>query len=504
MEGNKKIAINTIIIYIRLFIVSIITLAVSRVVLDALGASSFGLYNVVGGLVLLLNMLNSSMASTTYRYLAFELGKSGIGNTNKVFNTSVAIHRYFALSIIVLGLPIGVFYINNYLNVPVSNLSDARFVLYLSIVAAAFNTLSIPFQGLLVAYEKFSISAIIDVFTNIFKVTIVLLFIYSDTNRIRLYSVLMLCYTLLAFISYFIYCYFHHKDVIRYYSYKDSRLFREMLSFSGWTMFGAAANVGKTQGSAIVLNFFFGTIINAAYAVANQVETFILMFSRTINSAAVPQTTKSFSVGDVDRSVMITAYISKYTFLMMTIIAFPILLETDFILGVWLKNVPEGATVFCQLIVLGGLVGCLGEGIPNLINASGKIKAYQVVVHLIMLSGIPISILLYLAGCSPYSITVVYCIINFINSFVKLLMLHRVISFNMLAFMKVSYLRIILTSIPLILFYFCYPQLLDVFGNITGFIISLIYLFIILFSISLDSTERKKVIGYLKKKLINI
>ena len=155
MEGNKKIAVNTIIIYVRLIIVSLVNIILSRVVLDALGASDFGLYNVVGGIVILLNVLNTSMASTTYRYLAFELGKGDEGNTNKVFNTSIFIHACFALLIFLVGLPIGDWYISNYMNIPDGNYSDAHFVFHLSIIAAAINTLLVPFQGLLVAYEKF-------------------------------------------------------------------------------------------------------------------------------------------------------------------------------------------------------------------------------------------------------------------------------------------------------------------------------------------------------------
>ena len=152
-------------------------------------------------------------------------------------------------------------------------------------------------------------------------------------------------------------------------------MYKEMVSFSSWTLFGAFANVGKSQGSVIIINYFFGTIINAAYAVARQVEVFIMMFARSLGSAAVPQTTKSFSAGDLQRSISITSRISKYTFVLMALISFPVIIEIDFLLGLWLKDVPNGSAQFCQLIILGNLIGCLGEGIPNLINACGKIKS---------------------------------------------------------------------------------------------------------------------------------
>jgi len=407
MNENKRIAFNSVIIYLRLCVVSLISIILSRVVLDALGVSDFGLYNVVGGIVLLLNVINSSMTSTTYRYLAFEIGKKENGNPNKIFNTSRIIHLAFAALIVLVGEPLGELYIINYLNVASESIPDAQFVFRLSIIAAAINTIFVPNQGLLVAYEKFRATALIDIISNLVKLGLILLFIYSDTNRIRLYSIIMLSYTVINSLAYYMYCKKYHNDVVACSLNKDRRMYKEMVSFSSWTLFGAFANVGKSQGSVIIINYFFGTIINAAYAVARQVEVFIMMFARSLGSAAVPQTTKSFSAGDLQRSISITSRISKYTFVLMALISFPVIIEIDFLLGLWLKDVPNGSAQFCQLIILGNLIGCLGEGIPNLINACGKIKAYQVIVHTIMILGLPISFVLY----KIQSIYYLYCLL---------------------------------------------------------------------------------------------
>lgn len=502
MNGNKKIAINSIIIYIRLIIVSIISIILSRVVLDALGASDYGLYNVVGGIVLLLNIINSSMTSTTYRYLAFELGKGDYGNPNKIFNTSLIIHCCFALLIILVGDPIGEIYIKNYLNVQQDSIADAQFVFRLSIIAAAVNTVFIPNQGLLVAYEKFYANAIIDIFSNIFKLALIVLFIYSDGNRLRLYSIFMAAGSILSSILYWGYCKWRHNDVVHFRFSRDKHLYKEMLSFSGWTMYGAAANVGKNQGSAIIINYFFGTVVNAAYAIAYQVESFIMIFARSLGSAAVPQTTKSYSHGDYERAINLTSYISKYTFLLMAFISFPIILEMDFILNIWLKDVPEGTGTFCKLITLGNLIGCLGEGIPNLINACGKIKAYQIVVHTILLAGLPISIGLYALGYNMYTICIVYCIINFINSFVKLIMLHRVVNFQYWSFMKVSHFRIAMVSVPLLIIYLIYEPATTNIGSCLGITGSVIVYVVIVYLLGIDANERNKFNSYVKKLII--
>lgn len=502
MNDNKKIAFNSIIIYLRLCVVSLISIVLSRVVLDALGASDYGLYNVVGGIVLLLNVVNSSMTSTTYRYLAFEIGKKDKGDPNKIFNTSLLIHIGFALAVIVIGEPLGEWYILNYLNVAPESIPDAQFVFRLSITAAAVNTVFVPNQGLLVAYEKFTATALIDIVSNLLKLGLIILFIYADTSRIRLYGVIMLVYTIFNSISYYLYCRRFHQGVIRFNIVKDKSLYKEMVSFSGWTMFGAAANVGKTQGCAIIINYFFGTLVNAAYAIAHQVETFIMMFARSLGSAAVPQTTKSFSAGDVQRAISLTSRISKYTFVLMALISFPVILEIDFLLGLWLKEVPEGASEFCRLIILGNLLGCLGEGIPNLINACGKIKAYQVVVHTVLILGLPISYAFFKMGYSPYTISIVYCVINFVNSFVKLYMLRRVQGFDVWAFMKISHMRIFAISIPLTLFYLFYPQMTSLSAHVIGLFSSVLFYVLVLVICGLDNEERTKVKLFIGKKII--
>lgn len=501
MNNNKKIALNSIIIYVRLCVVSLISIIMSRVVLDALGASDFGLYNVVGGIVLLLNVINSSMTSTTYRYIAYELGKGAEGNPNKIFNTSLRIHWIFAILIIIIGEPLGEYYILNYLNVDSGSIGDAQFVFRLSIISAAINTIFVPNQGLLVAYEKFTATALIDIFSNVLKLGLVVLLLHSDTNRIRLYSIIMLLGTIANSLAYYLYCVRYHRPVVKYKANNDVTIYKEMLSFSGWTLFGAFANVGKSQGAAILINFFFGTIVNAAYAVARQLETFVMMFARSLSAAAVPQTTKSFSAGDIQRSISLTSHISKYTFILMALISFPLMIEMDFLLGIWLKDVPSGTSLFCRLMILANLIGCLGEGIPNLINACGQIKAYQVVVNLVLILGLPISFVLYKIGYNPYILCVVYCVINFVNSFIKLVMLHRVVKFNVLSFMKVSHLKILYMTIPLVVYYILIPEQTTIAGHCINLAASVLYFFVITMCFGLDSKERSMIFNFVKRKI---
>lgn len=297
MNENKKIAFNSVILFVRLCIVSIISLISARFVLQALGASNYGLYNVVGGIVALLNVVNTAMITTTYRYIAYELGKGDNGNPNKVFNSSLVIHVMFGIIILIIGLSLGEWYVNNYLNVPVGSLSSALFVLRVSIFTTMVSTVLVPYQGLLVAFEKFYVSAVIDIIPQCMKLVAVFALCYAVGDKLRIYALIMMGYTLVSSALFLLYSYRYYYLTCRLKINKDWKLYREMFSFSGWILFGACSSVGKTQGSAIIINYFFGTIVNAAFAVANQVENFILMFSRMLNQAAVPQITKSFSSG---------------------------------------------------------------------------------------------------------------------------------------------------------------------------------------------------------------
>lgn len=502
MNENKKIAVNSIIIFFRLVVTSLVALYASRVVLDALGASDYGLYNVVGGIVTMLNVMNSAMLSTTYRYIAFEMGKGKNGDIRKIFNTCFQIHIFFALFIVLLGLTVGEWYIDNYLNVAEGKLHDAKYVFQISLITAAIATLLVPFQGLIVALEKFSVNAIIDIVSFSFRLAIIMLFIYTDDNRLRLYSILQLSYNLLSCSLYLIYCLKNYLAIIRWKIYEDWKLCKEMFSYAAWTFFGAFAAYGKTQGSAIVVNFFFGTVVNAAFAVANQVESFILMFARSLSSAAVPQITKNFSGGNESRSIKLTSYISKYTFLLMSLVAFPIMLELEFLLGIWLKEIPDGTVLFCQLTVLGGLIGCLGEGISALINATGNIKMYQIIFQTFNLLGLPLAFVFYKFAYPAETILILYCVIGILAAFLRVYLLKRIYKFDVRMLFRVSYSKIFIISIPLILFFMFYdPSEFTIFQHVLGLAASELYLIIVILIIGTDSVERNIVGKFIKNKI---
>ena len=502
MNDNKKIAVNSIVIFARLCITSIIGIFASRLILDALGASNYGLYNVVGGIVSLLNIMNTAMLSTTYRYIAYEIGKGEGGRPNAVFNTSLLIHLGFAVFILIIGLTVGLWYINNYLNIPEGSLADARFVFWVSLFTTSFSTLLVPYQGLLVAYERFASTAIIDIVTNLIRFGALVLLLYSVDNSLRVYSVIQVSYTVIAGLSYTALCYKSYYSTVRLKYYKDKSLIMEMMSFAIWTLFGAVASIGKTQGGVILINFFFGTLVNAAYAIGNQIESYVLMFARSLNSAAVPQITKSFSGGNDGRSLLLTSYISKYTFIMMMMVAFPVLLEIDFILGIWLKEVPAGAGMFCRLIILNGIIGCLGEGIPALVNATGKIKTYQIIFHIFNLLGLPIAFFVLKMGSDQYSIMYVFIGVNIAAALLRLYLLKKLYDFDISLIIKVSYVKMMIVSLPLIVAYILYnPEEFSLIGHLVGLVLAEVFLLLVVFLLGINKKEKELLLSFIKNRI---
>lgn len=494
MQENKRIAVNSIVIFLRLCITSVVGLLASRLILDALGASDYGLYNVVGGLVTLLNILNTTMISTTYRFIAYELGKGDSGDSHRVFNASFIIHALLAFLILIIGISVGEWYVNNYLNVAADKIEDAIFVLRVSVITAAISTMMVPHQGLLIANEKFTITALVDIVLALLRLGVIYFFLYLPDNRLRFYSMIMLGYTTLQALLFYGYNFIYYRRIVSFAFIKDSALYKKMLSFSLWTLFGGFANVGKSQGMVMIINFFYGTIVNAAFAVANNISRFVTVFANSLSQAAIPQITKSFGGGNEGRSITLTSYISKYSFLLMSIVAFPVLLETDFLLSVWLKEVPVGASTFCRIVVLDALLGCLGAGIPALVNATGDIKWYQIVLYTFIFMGVPLAYFLAKIGFNQFMIPVVYCFITVGGAAIKLLFLKYYYKIEIRMIYDISYKCIFKITIPLlVVFLFYNPGSFTIFGHIMGMVLSEVLLIVVIYFLGMNSRERNMI-----------
>ena len=452
--NNKKIAKNAIILYIKLIINIVVSFVVSRLVLDALGTSDYGLYNVVGGIVTLLNAMGTSMVATSYRYMAVEFGKGDSGNPNKVYNTIFIIHLVLAFFLLIFGEILGVFYVENYLNVDPAKLSDALFILHLSLLTTAFAIITVPMNGLIIAKERFLFTSIVDSLSTILKLLFVIFLIYMDGNRLRSYVVFLAIVQMTSPIAYQVYCLFKNADIVKWNLNKNLDDYKRVLGFAWWMFFGSMAVMGKIHGVAVILNFFFGTILNAAFGLASQVSNAVSQSTTILRQATIPQIMKSQSGGDANRSLRLVYATSRYSYLCTNIIALPLLLCMDYVLKIWLGNPPEYTLIFVDFMLVNGMISNLSAGFDASIQATGKVRKNQIGYSLINLVLLPIVFILYKVGFPPYINVVVMVVLTIITLVFQIYIMTELTAFKVKEYLKItivpSLLSTILALLPLV------------------------------------------------------
>lgn len=494
MDKNKVILKNSIVLYIRLAIVSVIGLFVSRYTLNALGVSDYGLYSVVASIVFLMAFLNNIMVTTTYRFIAYEEGAGDKDSVNRVFNISLVIHILIAFSVLLIAETFGVFYINNYLTVDPQKLNEALFVFRVSIYTTIISILGVPYQGLLVAKEKFIISSFIEITRSLLQLGAVFLVLYYSGSKLKLYSLLIGITSMVPPVLFFLYTRYKYNAIVRWSFQKNRSIYKEMAFFSGWTMLGAAAVASELQFSILLINMFFGTIVNAGFAVAVSVNSIVRTFSQSLNQSVIPQITKSYSAGDTKRTMDLVVFTSKYSFFLILFPSIPILLETDVILKLWLNNVPLGTSLFVKFFILNAIISSIYAGIPAIIQATGKIKYFQIILSSLSLIGIPISYLLFKNGYPPYTLSMVYLIISVINFIVLQFLLKWILDFNINEMFKRVYLKMGIMGIsilPLFFIQFFFNQ--SYFRFILVAMVSILWIIAVIYLFGMSKKEKEKV-----------
>ncbi len=502
-SGNKRIAKNTLFLYTKFIITTIISFVISRLVLKALGPSDYGLYNVVGGIVAMLNTLGTSMVATSYRYMAVEIGKGDKGDPNKVYNTVVIVHIAFALLLILLGETLGVFYINNYLNIAPSKIPDALFILHLSLLTTAFAVVSIPMNGLIIAREKFMFTSIVETFSAILKIALIFLMIYYDGNRLRFYAIILATIQFLTPLTFQIYCRIKEKEIVKWKVNKNAKDYKELFNFALWIFFGAMAVIGKVQGAAMIINLFFGTILNAAFGLATQINHAVSSFTATLRQAAVPQIMKSQGSGDENRSLTLVYSISKYSYLCMNIIAIPVLINIDYILGLWLDEVPEYTSIFVCFMLINGMVSNLGAGFDAVIQATGKIRKNQIGYSLINLSLLPIIYIMYRLGMPPYINVVCMVVLTVVVLVFQIYIMKELTSFNIKTYIsktiKPALFSTALAVMPLLIVnhFINYSSILNIIAIFVGVVWTVFSIYVC----GITNEEKNLIISFIKRKL---
>lgn len=446
MSSSKTIAKNTMFLYVRMFLTMAVSLFTSRIILNTLGVEDFGIYNLVGGIVIMFSFINTAMLGATQRFLNFEMAKNSVEAVNKVFCVSMNAHIVMMLVIIVLSETIGLWFLNYKLNIPLDRMFAANVVYQFSLFAFCFDILKVPYNASVIAYEKMSFYARISIIEVVLKLMIVYLLLFFDFDKLILYSILVFTIAILVFIAY------------RYYSLKlftscnykfvkDKILFKELLSFSSWSMFGNLALIGSNQGIYMILNIFLGVTINAAMAIASQVNMAVFSFVSNFQMAFNPQIIKSFASNDMRAHEKLVFQASKFSYYLLLILVLPILFNTAYILQLWLKIVPEYAVPFTQLMLVFSLIDALAGPFWVSMNATGKIKKYQIGVSIILFLNLPIAYLLLKQGYSPIYVIGAKIILNFILFIFRLMLIKKHIKFSLINVIKNVYLQVVFVSL---------------------------------------------------------
>lgn len=483
-----------------------ISLYTSRIVLEQLGITDFGIYNVVGGIVAMFSVLNSAMAGSTQRYLTFELGRNDNKRVNIVFNTSVQIHLLIALSVVIITETFGLWFLDTEMNIPADRMSAAHWVFQFSILSMVVSFLNVPYTALIIAHEKMSAFAYISILEVCLKLGVAFLLIISPIEKLKFYAILTFLCPLAVRICYWHYCN-KNFEVSKLKKIFDWRLFKEMSSFAGWGLFGQLASMGATQGVNILLNVFFGPVVNAARGVAVQVQAAVTQFSINFQTAINPQITKNYANSNFEDMHELMYRSSKMSFFLLYALALPIIIEAPFILNLWLTDVPEHTVAFIRIILWITIIDAVANPLMVAASASGKIKKYQSVIGGLLLSIVPIAYLVLKLGGNPTSAFLVHlliCIIAFISRIYIVAPLTHIspIIFFKKVIMRCMAVGIISLVIPIIL----YLSVADcTINSIAIIIFSILSVCVVSYYLGLDRGEQvylNKIIVKLKKRIL--
>lgn len=383
-SANKRIAKNTAYMYGRMFITMLISLYTSRVILASLGFEDYGLYNVVGGIIALFGFINGSMTNTTSRYITYYLGKEDVSRLQVVFSTSFYIHVLIAILIVFLGETVGLWYVYNKLVVPEGRFTAAMWLYQFSIITTAVSIISVPYSSSIIAHERMSAFAIVAIIDAVLKLLIALSLKYAPFDMLIFYGLLILMVQLMNNAIYWVYN-IRKFEGVKIKRVFDKTLLKEMVGFTGWNIFGSFSYLFFTQGINLILNFFFGTAVNAARGIAVQVEGMVRRFAENVQTAINPQIIKSYAQQDKNRFFALLFASSRYCFYLLFLLALPIILEANFLLTLWLGTFPEHTISFLRITLVTVTLEALVTPMFMANLASGKVKTYQIVISIISL-----------------------------------------------------------------------------------------------------------------------
>ena len=501
MSSTTRIAKNTLALYFRQILIMLVSLYTVRVVLATLGAEDYGIYNVVAGVVVLFSFVNNAMATSVQRYLNFYLGKSDSEKTQEVYSKSLVIHGIICLIFIILAETVGLWFVNQKLNIPDARQSAAFWCYQAAVITTLANIMRVPYNAVIIAYEKMSFFAGLSIVEALLKLLVVFLLVVSPFDKLIFYSFLLTAFSFVILVCYKIYC-TKKFEIAHYKKSYDKELGNELVSFSGWSLFGAVANVANSQGTNIVLNIFTNVTVNAAMGIANQVNSAVYSFVSNFQTAFNPQLVKSYAAGEKEEFLILINRAAKFSFYLLWLIVLPVFVNCEFLLSLWLKDVPDYAVGFVRLILIFSLIESLNGPLWGSIQATGNIKLYQIIIGIINILNLPFSIIAFCLITNPYCVLYIRIILNCFAFGFRLLLSKKYFNLPVVFFIKEAVFKPIVivllsSAITVLVFYILKNQIIKFFVTcvISVFISGILILFI-----GFNRKERLSVVNKIWRK----
>lgn len=504
-ENSKRIAKNTLLLYARMLILLIISLYTSRVILNSLGIEDYGIYNVVGGVVSMFSILSGSLSASISRYITYALGKGNIKELNKIFCTAINIQLILILAITILLETIGIWFLNYKMVIPAERLIAANWVFQFSVITFIINLWSIPYNAAIIAHERMSAFAYISIFDALSKLIIAFIITFNPIDRLIYYGILVLIVGIIQRYLYAYYCKRNFEEC-KYKRLFDKKIIKEMFGFAGWNFIGASSVILRDQGGNILINMFFGPSVNAARGVAMSVNSAVYGFVSNFMVALNPQITKSYASGDLDYMFKLVFQGARLSYYILLILALPIILNTQYLLHLWLGVVPEHASLFVKLVLIFTMSESLASPLITVMLATGKIRNYQLIVGGLQLMNLPFSYIGLKIGFPPEFIFIIAIAISVICEFARLYMLKKMVGLSLKNFLKEVYFNVIIVTLvssiaPFIIKHYVAKSSFMIFIVIC--FVSVISTFIVIYFVGCTKQDRLFIRGKLVKFIKN-
>lgn len=500
---NKQIAKNTLYLYVRMLLIMLVSLYTSRVTLQVLGVSDFGINNVVGGIITMLAFVTTSISSGTSRFYAFEIGRGDLHTLNQYFKLSVTLFFFVGLVVLLLAETLGLWFVNTQMVIPAERIRAANWVYQCSIISFMLNMFLVPFQSMIIAFENMKIYAFAGIIEVILKLLVIYFLLVVNADKLILFAVLYLSISLVIFVLYVVYCLRKYPSCA-YSFFFDKSMFKEFSSYSGWIIFGSLAGVIRGQGINIVLNLFFGPIVNAARGIAFQVERAVSLFVHNFYTAVRPQITKRYSAGNFKDMFDLVFSSSRYCYYLVFVLGIPILIQTEYILQLWLGEAPAMSVLFTRLVLIAAVVESLSYPLDTAVMSTGRIKAYQFITGGLLILNLPLSYLLLKLGYPPESTMYVAIAMALAAHIPRMLYAKKEAGLSLWAYTReVLWYISLVTVVAVLPLLFLYRKInFGGFGLFVVFsLLCVLWSLLVIYFIGIGKRERKQLAGFVLQKI---